>query len=155
MKKLTYILLTAFLLLTAFEAEAKKQSYHLDELAEYNLTIQPKDRYTNIYSGNYEGLSLSFLGTEKEVTFVTFMFKTGDNTAYTNQIMDVLKALMPDDFTPSYSFSSKFINKLNKLKKDRDDEILSAEGIRFDMSLNNGMIHIEAIPKKFYNLIQK
>lgn len=143
MKKLAYIFLFMLLLIT--NAQAKKQYYYLDKLSDYNLTVVI-DNYIYTYSGNYSGLSLSFKGTEKKVKQISFMFQ-GNNETYVKQMIEVLEALVPDDFSATGSFSKKFLNTLNRLKKERDDEILRAEGMRFDVRLSNGMIHVDVATK--------
>lgn len=147
--------LVSFLILftlVTFEAQARKQCYYLDQLGDYNLTVEDNNRHITTYRGAYNGLSLNFLGSEEEVIKIGFMFAQGDNEAYIAQMSEVMSALFADDFTSSPSFSAKMSATLNKLKKAGDDKTMRADGIRFEMKLANGMIYVDAIPQNRYNL---
>lgn len=64
-------------------------------------------------------------------------------------IIKILKKL-GGYFEKSNNLSQQLLQKMQLLKKEKNNEILRVGGIRYDIQLLNGMINIQASPNKYY-----
>ncbi|MFV0626431.1 MAG: hypothetical protein ACK5N8_03660 [Alphaproteobacteria bacterium] len=151
MRNIVYFIF-GFLLLTS-TVNAKEKKILLDELVDYNINVSTAENGLYQYMGSKDGLSVSFLATDKEVRKINYIFAAGNNDKFSDQITDVTQKLMPKKVTNTDKFSSQILSELSKLRKEGDDEKLNAAGNRFNFKLMNGMIHVQAVPYKYVNKI--
>lgn len=129
---------------------AAEQNFFLDKLSDYNLTLVSQEKYLYKYIGNNDGLSINFIVNEKDVVKIIYNFSNTDKAKYSNQIAQVTANLMPENFEKSNNLSQQLLQKMQLLKKEKNNEILRVGGIRYDIQLLNGMINIQASPNKYY-----
>ncbi len=146
MKKIFFSLyLSGALALFAHNAAAQN-SLPLENLEEYNIRLISSEQGISAYSGVNDGLQLKIEASNGEILKIVLMFDFNNGgakrSAYAMETIKIVANLMPQKIISLTEAQDMLYKKLAAMNAERDKDVFTFDGLRFECNCINGMMNI-------------